>query len=234
MSVPNIIGIIPARAGSKGVPRKNVRPVGGKPLIARTWEAALSSGALTRLIVSTDDPEVVTLARAAGIDVPFVRPAALASDTASAVDVAEHALAWLADEQGYRPDVVAWLQPTSPLRATEDIVGALDQMATRGASAVVTVCEADHHPLWALRMTDDGVVTPWSGAEVPGRRQELPTAYRCNGALYLVRRELLLARRTFEPDPTLGYVMPIERSLDVDTPWDLYVADLVLRDRAYP
>src|SRR5580765_4600206 len=142
---PRILGIIPARAGSKGVPRKNIRTVGGAPLVSWTWKAAAAVPAIDRLIVSTDDPEIVALAAAAGVEAPFVRPPHLASDTASAFAVAEHALAWLDDTDGYRPDVVLWLQPTSPLRTDRDIEGALAMLDRHPSCAVMSVCESEHH-----------------------------------------------------------------------------------------
>jgi len=228
----SILAIIPARAGSKGVPRKNTCPVGGAPLIAWTWRAALAAGSVERVVVSTDDPEIAALAGAAGVDAPFLRPTRLASDTASAFVVAEHALGWLAEAEGYRPDVVLWLQPTSPLRTADDIESALALLHQSDASAVVGVCEAEHHPFWSVSIDADGVLHPLVAQAAGGtRRQDLPKAYRVNGAIYAIKRHVLLEQQTFDPEPTLGYVMPAERSIDVDSPWDLHVADLVLKDR---
>ena len=227
-----ILAVIPARAGSKGLPRKNIRPVGGIPLVCWTWMAARSVPAIDRLIVTTDDPEVVALARDAGVEVPFLRPPHLASDTASAFAVAEHALGWLDEDEGYRPDVVVWLQPTSPLRSAEDIAGAIAVHEKGQGAVVVGVCSAEHHPFWSVGMDQEGVLFPLAdrGPAVT-RRQDLPDAYRINGAIYVIGRDLLLAKRTFEPEPTIGYVMPIERSIDVDSAWDLHVADLVMKER---
>ena len=228
-----ILGLIPARGGSKGVSRKNVRLVGGAPLVCWTWIAAQAVPAIERLVVSTDDPEVASLARAAGIDVPFIRPPYLSSDTVSAFAVVEHALGWLEKAEGYRPDVVLWLQPTSPLRTAQDIQAAIALLERSSAFSVVSVCEAEHHPFWTFSMSADGVLRLlMDQGKSSTRRQELPRAYRVNGAIYLARRDVLLEQQTFDLEPSLGYVMPAERSIDVDSPWDLYLADLVLKDRA--
>jgi len=230
--VKGVLGLIPARAGSKGVPRKNLRLVGGAPLVSWTWAAARTVPAVERLVVSTDDPEVAALAREAGVDVPFVRPSHLASDTASVFAVAEHALGWLKDAEGYEPDVVLLLQPTSPLRTAQDIESAIVVMDRQRASAVVSVCEMEHHPFWTFSMNQDGVLR-WLAEEgkAATQRQELPPAYRMNGAIYLVRRQVLLEQRTFHPEPTVGFVMPPDRSIDVDSEWDLRLADLVISAR---
>ncbi len=228
----SVLAVIPARAGSRGVSRKNLRRVGGEPLIVWTWNAAQQVTAIDRLIVSTDDPEIVGLARAAGVEAPFVRPTHLSNDTASAFSVAEHALVWLEEMDGYEPDTVLWLQPTSPLRTAHDIQAALALHGCNPASAVVSVCETEHHPMWTFLMSAEGFLQPlFNEARTVMQRQELPQAYRVNGALYVVPRTTLVAQKTLEPEPTLGYLMPHDRSIDVDSEWDLYLADLLLRDR---
>lgn len=227
-----ILAIIPARAGSKGVPRKNLRVVGEKPLIAWTWDIARMAPSITRLIVSTDDHEVVELARASNVEVPFLRPATLADDLSLAVDVVEHTLSWLQQAESYRPDAVLLLQPTSPLRTAEDIEAAVALLMSKRAKSVVSVCSVEHHPLWTKCIDAEGQLYPWlTTKEMPQRRQELPEIFRLNGAIYLTRRDALLKHKSFHPPGTFGYVMPIERSLDIDTPWDLLLADLILTNR---
>ncbi|MBE7554831.1 MAG: acylneuraminate cytidylyltransferase family protein [Anaerolineales bacterium] len=229
----DILGIIPARGGSKGIPRKNVRQVGGRPLIAWTWEAAQVTPTVTRLIVSTDDQEIAGLARAAGIEIPFIRPAQFASDTASAIDVVSHALNWLQEQEQYRPDFVLWLQPTSPLRTSADIEAAATLAQEKAADSVISVCPVEHqHPALMKRVESNGLLKSWQDDQtLIQRRQELPPVYCLNGAIYLIRREVLLEQQTFYPEATFAYVMPSERSLDIDTPWDLYLVDLILKDR---
>jgi CMP-N-acetylneuraminic acid synthetase len=227
-----IIGLITARGGSKGIPRKNIVPLGGKPLIAWTIEAALASRRLSRVLVSTEDAEIAQVAATWGAEVPFIRPIELAQDTTPHILVMEHALRWLDEAAGLRPEYLLLLQPTSPFRAPEDIDAAIALAEAHAAIGVVSVCEMERHPYLAKRILADGTLSEFMTADTPLlRRQDWPPAYALNGALYLNRRESLLRDRTFLPPGTLGYVMPPERSLDVDTPWDLHLAELVLRDR---
>jgi CMP-N-acetylneuraminic acid synthetase len=210
-----------------------MRLVGGKPLITWSLDVGLAAPSISRLVVSTDDHEIADLARSAGVEVPFLRPAEFASDTALAIDVITHALDHLLRADNYRPDVVLWLQPTSPLRTIEDIETSIALMKEKSASSVVSVSPAEHHhPFLMKRLDDHGLLRPWVVDQtLPQRRQELPAAYCLNGAIYLARRELLLEQRTFYSESTYAYVMPAERSLDIDNAWDLYLVDLILKDR---
>ncbi len=225
-----IVGLIVARGGSKGVPRKNIKPLAGKPLIAWTIDAARQSQALARLILSTDDEEIADVARRHGAEVPFMRPAALAADDTLAIDVVEHALGWLDRDQDCRPDYLLLLQPTSPMRTAEDIRGAIGLAEERNAEAVVGVCEADSHPFLTKRLSEQGALEDFvSTDQADLRRQALPPAYMINGAIYLNRPESLLRHRSFVPTGTLAWVMPRQRSVDIDTPWDLRLAELQLK-----
>jgi CMP-N,N'-diacetyllegionaminic acid synthase len=169
------------------------------------------------------------------VEVPFLRPKELATDEALAPDVVLHTLDWLRQNEKYQPELILWLQPTSPLRTAGDIESAAQLLFEKEADAVVSVCPADHHPRWMKELDKDGIMTSWAKeGEIPQRRQELLPAYQLNGAIYLVRRQIMLEKRTFNPPATFAYVMPQERSLDVDTPWDIYLADLILRERSKP
>ena len=222
------IGIVTARGGSKGIPRKNVLPVAGKPLIAWTIEAALASGRLDRVILSTDDEEIAEAGRRFGAEVPFMRPAALAGDNTSSIAVMEHALDWLEQDSGL-PDYILLLQPTSPLRTAADINNAITLASERNSDAVVSVSECSPHPLLARTIRKDGTLEELLRAEDGyQRRQDLPPAYAINGAIYLNRPGSLRTTRSFIPRGTHAYVMPPERSIDVDTPWELSLADLLL------
>jgi CMP-N-acetylneuraminic acid synthetase len=224
-----VAALIPARGGSKGIPRKNLAVVGGKPLIAWTIEAALRSSLLNGVYVSTDDEEIARVSREYGAKVPFLRPLELASDQAGSLGVAFHALDWMAAHGG-EPDYLLLLQPTSPLRQTDDIDGAIRLAEEHRAAAVVGLSVAEPHPYYARRLSTDGIVSPFIAlAEEPVRRQDYPPAYCINGALYLNTPASLRADGTFEPPGALGYLMPLERSLDIDTPWQLRLADLALR-----
>jgi len=225
----SVLGLITARGGSRGVPRKNVRMVAGRPLIAWTTGAARASQRLDRLVLSSDDDEIMGVARALGCDVPFRRPAELATDTAPSMDVVAHALAQL---PGY--DIVVLLQPTSPLRSAADIDASLRLMVDSGAPACVSVRPALDHPYWTYRTDGAGRLLPYvrPDAGVAARRQDLPPAFALNGAIYAARVERLLETGSFLVDGTVAYEMPLDRSLDVDTESDLASAADRLTARA--
>ena len=225
----SVLGLITARGGSKGVPMKNLAPLAGRPLIAWTIEAALNSSSLDRVVVSTDDVRIADVAREWGAEVPFLRPAELAQDDSPHVDVVLHAIHWLSDREGNQPGRVVLLQPTSPLRSAADIDGAVNLALREDADAVVSVVESHVHPYLTHRMTERGILQPFVRCDVAyPRRQDLPPAYFVNGAVFVNRRTSLLATRTFYPNETYGYVMPPERSIQIDTLWDLRLAELVL------
>lgn len=227
-----IIGLITARGGSKSIPRKNVKLLAGKPLIAWTIETALKSRQLSRLIVSTDDEEIAQIAREWGAETPFMRPLELAQDDSSHISVIVHAIQWLEKSGGVQPDYIMLLQPTSPLRVVKDIDAAIELAETHSATAVVSVCEIDRHPYLSKRIFQDGTLGEFVSSDIDYlRRQALPQAYALNGAIYLNRRESLVRDRTVLPQGTYAYIMPPERSLDIDSSWDFYLADLILRDR---
>jgi len=225
-----VVALVLARGGSKGVPGKNIALVGGKPLIAWTIEAALASTRICRLILSTDDDEIAELARAHGCEVPFRRPPELARDESTGFDVCVHALRWIEGHEGRRPDFLLVLQPTSPLRTTADIDAVIDLATETRAPAVVSVSEASQHPYNVRRLDAAGALHDFLPVtDKPERRQDFPPAYALNGALFLATPEAVLDQSTFEPPGTLAYVMPRERALDIDTPLDLQLADLLLR-----
>ncbi|NEQ78820.1 MAG: acylneuraminate cytidylyltransferase family protein [Moorea sp. SIO2I5] len=228
-----IIGLITARGGSKSIPRKNTTLLAGKPLIAWTIEAALQSQGLNRVMVSTDDEEIADVSKKWGAEVPFLRPAALAQDDSAHIPVLIHAVEWLEQVEGTTLDYLMLLQPTSPLRSAKDIDLAIKLALDQNAESVVSVCEAFTHPYFTRRITGDGKLKDF--VQKPDgylRRQVLPPAYAWNGAIFLVRRDILIKKQTLETDRTYAYVMTPERSLEIDTPWDLYLADLILSDRS--
>lgn len=220
------LAVIPARAGSKRLPRKNLLPLGGKPLVAWTVEAALGAAGVTGVLVSTDSEEIAAVARAHGADAPFLRPASLATDTASSLDVVRHAVEFASGTLGLPCELTVLLQPTSPLRTAADVDAALGLLADRGADAVVSVCEADHSPLWMNTLPPDLSLDGFLREEARNRRsQDLPRHYRLNGAIYACRTEVLLREGTFLPARgAFAYIMPKERSVDVDDAFDLTLA----------
>ena len=225
MPDPIVLGVIPARGGSRGVPRKNLAMVGGASLVARAIRQAAGSALLTRTIVSTEDEEVAKAARQAGGEVPFLRPDHLARDETPTLPVLLHALEAVEAEDGRTYSHVVILQPTSPLRASSDIDAAIEKAVTTGADSVVTVCRAPH-PAKIKRIENDRLV-PYAVDEKEGtRRQDLgEPAWRRNGAVYVIRREVLLADRLFGDD-VRPVVMPEERSIEIDEAFDLKLAQL--------
>jgi len=231
MSMSDTVALIPARGGSKGVPRKNLRTLGGKPLIAWTIEAARRCSGIDRILVSTDDPEIQQVAKSCGAEAPFLRPLEFASDSATSVSVGLHALDWLAANGG-QPRRLVQLQPTSPLRSPSDIDGALLRHEEMGVPAVVSVRPASHPPQWLRRLGPEGQLLPWSDSPLPARRQDVDTeVYELNGAIYVVDTDIFRSERSYFPAGTIGYVMPAERSLDIDTLWDFHLAELVVERR---
>lgn len=224
-----VLGLITARGGSKGLPGKHLRLLGGKPLIVWTIEAALRAPELGRVMVSTDDPQIAAVCREHGADVPFLRPAELASDTSPHILTSEHALRWVEQEEGALPDYCLLLQPTSPLRTTADIRESIALAGERRPVAVVGVTPAAHHPAHLFNLDSGSVLTPCLPADTSyKRRQDLPPVLAVNGAIYLNRTTDLLRDRTYTPPGALAHVMPRERSVDVDTEWDLAIAEMWL------
>lgn len=233
---PSVLAVIPARGGSKGVPRKNLRTVGGRPLIA--WSVvlageAVAAGLVRRAIVSTDDPEIAAAARAAGGDVPFVRPPELADDRAKMAPVLRHAVLEAEAAEGVRFDWVLLLQPTSPLRTLDDLRRAIDLAATGETDSVISVVQVfDTHPVLMKRIEGERLV-PFCVPEPEGTRRQdyAPAAYMRNGAIYLTRRDVLVERGSIWGDSIRPYVMPEERSISVDTELHIRLLDQVLSER---
>ena len=220
-----VLAIITARGGSKGLPRKNLLLLSGRPLIGWSIAAALAAESVGRVVVSTDDPEIAEVARAEGAEVPFLRPAELASDTASSLDVVRHALT---ECPGL--DYFVLLQPTSPLRQSSDIDGAWQRMRTAGAETCVSVCETAESPWLMYLQADDGRLSRLLPEPAKGlRRQDLPLTYRLNGAIYLGQRERFLATGRLLDENTVAHVMPPERSVDIDTKADFDLAESLMR-----
>jgi CMP-N,N'-diacetyllegionaminic acid synthase len=224
-----VLAVIGARGGSKTLPGKNVALLGGKPLIGWTIEAALGAALVNRTIVTTDDPEIAMVARRHGAELPFMRPAKLAGDETPSTDAIIHAVEWLESYDNYRPDIVVSLQPTSPQRTAADIDAALSLMTARDADSVVSVTPADPHPYWTKTLDADGWITAFIPTEKPIiRRQDLPPVYALNGAIYAATREVLLTTRSWYTARTAAYIMPSERSLDIDTAMDFRIAQTMI------
>ena len=229
-----VLGIITARGGSKGIPGKNLKPLGGRPLLDYTIDAA-NDTPLDRLILSTEDPKIADVARRLGCEVPFMRPAELARDETPHLPVIVHAVQWLRDHEQYVPDVVVILQPTSPLRSSADIAAALRMLELSGADSVVSVnaVAAHAHPMRMLKVGADGLATLFvTGQPVRNRinrRQDLPEAFVMNGAVYACRTDVLFAADpSLYGDRVVAYPMPPERSISIDTLEDWEEAERAL------
>ncbi|OGR20664.1 MAG: acylneuraminate cytidylyltransferase [Desulfobacula sp. RIFOXYA12_FULL_46_16] len=219
-----ILAIIPARGGSKGVPGKNIRQAGGKPLIAWIIEAAKKSNHIDRLILSSDDPKIIGVAQKYGCEAPFVRPSDLAQDHSSASDVVLHALA---EMPGY--EYVMLLQPTSPLTRTTDIDGCIESCINSNAASVISVTEPGKSPYWMFNMGMDNKLSPVLGETYLNRpRQELPIVYMPTGAIYIAESGWFLENRSFYSDSTTGYIIPQERSLDIDSQFDFRLFETIV------
>jgi len=226
------LAVILARGGSKQIPGKNIRSLCGKPLIAWTIDSAISSQCFDRIMVSTEDYKIAEVACTFGAEVPFMRPEELAQDHSPSIASVLHAVHWLANHEDYHPDYVMLLQPTSPLRSPEDIQKAIQITQDKQADSVVSVTEVHHHPFWMKKISPDEHLIDFLPNQLSyARRQDLPTAYALNGAIYLAKRDVLLAKSSFYKDTTAAYVMPPERSLDIDTPWEFHLAELIMRDK---
>lgn len=222
-----VLGIIPARGKSKGVPRKNMKRLGGKPLIAWTIEESKKSRYLDRFILSSEDEEIMLFARYLGCDVPFVRPVELAQDDTPGIEPVLHALETLPE----RYDYVVLLQPTSPLRTKEDIDRCIELCVKQNASSCVSVTESDKSPYWMYVLNEIGKITPLLETEKRyNRRQDLPKVYTVNGAVYIAEVGWLLSNRSFMSNETHGYIMPRERSVDIDTELDFKFAEFLLQN----
>lgn len=227
-----VLGIVTARGGSKGLPGKNIRPLCGKPLIAWSIEAARTCASLDRLVVSTDSEEIAATARAHGADAPFLRPAELAGDTATSVDVIEHAIRFL-QARGEEYAYVVLIEPTSPLREPQDIDMALLQMSEAGADSVVSVCLADTvHPAFMFRRGQGERLELFQGGPFRVlRRQELEPVYFLEGTVYASRIDSLLRTRTFCQENTVGYEVPKWKAPEIDDIVDFLHVEAIMKHR---
>jgi len=227
-----VLGLVPARGGSKGVPGKNVRPLAGHTLLEYTARAARESGVLDRVILSTDSPEIADAGRRAGLEVPFMRPAALAGDDTPMLPVIQHALAETA-RSGWSPDVIVLLQPTSPLRRPEHIRDAVNVLRDTRADSVVTVVEVPRHlsPDYVMRI-DEGRLKPFlpEGARIT-RRQDARPAYSRDGTVYAFRRATVERFGGIYGDDCRPLLIDANESLSIDSPADWDEAERVLARR---
>lgn len=232
MAGKEILGIIPARGGSKRIPRKNIIDLCGKPLIYYTINAAINSELISRFIVSTDNKEIAEISKQFGAEVPFLRPKELAEDTSSTLDVLIHAINFLKEQENYHPDIVVILEPTSPLRTSNDIDAGINLHKKYNADSVVGVVKTDHwHPIRAKKISN-GILADYCIEEKEiRRRQDLPPAYFRNGAFYSSNVEIIMDGKLYG-DKIFPYIMPDYRSIDINSMIDLMLASKIIENKS--
>jgi len=228
---PVTLAIIPARGGSKRIPRKNLHLLGGKPLIAWTIETALASQMLDRVIVTTDDREIASVADRLGAEIPFMQPPDLAQDHIADFAVCSYAVQWLLNNETYYPDFIVWLRPTSPLRRIDDIDGAILKLIETDADCVRSVTLVEQHPYWMKRLADDRLLPFLRGKDEKTyyQRQLLPTLYYLNGAVDVTKTSNVLKKGFIFGGDMRAYVMPPERSVDLDSEMDFELAEIIMQ-----
>ena len=223
-----IVAIIPARGGSKGVKRKNIRQLNNKPLIAYTIEAAHRSKYIEKVVVSTEDIEIAEVSKYYGAEVPYLRPVELATDTAATIDVILNMLKYLEDNEGYKSEYVALLQCTSPFRNEKHIDEAIEKLFHTQMDAITSVCEVKDNPYWSNVFNGERLEYFLEVGRNFTRRQDLPKVYTFNGAIYIIKTEVLKKLKTLEPDRLTGYIMDELSSCDIDTELDFKMAELMM------
>jgi len=231
-----VLALIPARGGSKGLPRKNIRPLLGKPLIAYAIEEAAKSRYISRIVVSTDDEEILEVARSYGAEVPFLRPAELAKDNVTDLPVFQHALQYLMDSEEYRPEIVAHLRPTAPMRTHDHIDHGIELLVESGADSVRSVCPAPKHPCKMWRFVGKKIV-PFLTENICGKeaynlpRQQLPPVYIQNGSVDITWWDTIMKKNSMTGEIIVGMLMEEEDSVNIDSEIDLMLAEILLRKR---
>lgn len=223
------IAIIPARGGSKRLPGKNIKLLGGKPLIAWTIEAAIKSNVFDHVFVSTDSEEIASVSRDYGAKVPFLRPAELSSDTATTNDVVTHLINWFERKYSHEVSNICILQPTSPLRNAEHITDAFDEMKTKYAKAIVSVCELEYPIQFCNQLGVDGSMAGFIEPNDVKRTQDLDPIYRLNGAIYIFDRSYVNRMNELYSIGTFAYIMDSKSSIDIDTQMDFSLAAFYLK-----
>lgn len=234
----SILGLVPARGGSKGISRKNARKLGTRYLLEYTAEAARNSGVLTRIVLSTDDPEIADIGRQCGLEIPFVRPAELARDETPMLAVVQHAVKEL-QKSGEIFDAVCLLQPTSPLRSAATVRRCVMSLWDSDADSVVSLRPVPHefNPHWVYFMGEDRLLRISTGEPEPiPSRQQLPAAYHRDGSVFIVRTEVLMSRNSLYGTKTVGVISPAEEACDLDTEeqWSRLEDAMGIRESASP
>ena len=225
-----ILAIIAARGGSKGLPGKNIRELCGKPLISYTIEAAKEAKYITRVVVSTDDDDIARVSKESGADIPCMRPDELATDNASSIDAVLHMVNYLKEVENYNPEFIVLLQPTSPLRNSKHIDEAIKKLLETNMDAIVSVCESEVSPYWSNVFNEDKLEYFIEEGKKITRRQDLPKVYRMNGAIYGIKTDVFIKEKTLEPESLTGYIMSNKDSVDIDEALDFKFAEIIMKE----
>lgn len=224
-----VVAIIPARGGSKGIPRKNIKNLNGKPLIAYTIDEALKSKYIDRVIVSTEDLEIAEISKSFGAEVPFLRPKELAQDDTPGIEPIIHSINYLVNNENYNFDYVMCLQCTSPLRNSKQIDEAIDEIYKKDADSAVSVCESEVNPYWMKVIQDGKMLDFLNDNKFYARRQDLPIVYRLNGAIYLAKIEIILNKKSWYTNNTVPIIMDKISSIDIDDEIDFKFVEFLLK-----
>lgn len=226
-----VLCVIPARAGSKGLPGKNIKKLLGKPLIAYTIKQAKGSKYIDRIIVSTDSPHIAGISRRYGVETPFIRPKKLATDKSSTVDALLHAICWLEKEEGYEFDILVLLHANAPLRKKEDIDKCIELLLSENADNVFSVTEAHRNPYFnMIKLTPDKRASLIEKGNFSSR-QAAPKVFDMNSSIYVWRKAVLKETKSVFSKNTRVYIMPKERSIDIDDYLDFQIAEMLLRKK---
>lgn len=225
-----LLVIIPARGGSKGIQKKNIKEINGKPLISYTIEEAKKSKYITRIIVSTEDQEIAEISKKYGAEVPFLRPIEIAGDNTPGIDPVIHCINWLRDNENYIPQYVCLLQCTSPLRKIEQIDEALEKLIFSNSDSLVSICESEVTPYWMKKIENGNMKDFMEDIPLYSRRQDVPKVYKLNGAIYVSRTETLLKNKTWYNEFTLPYIMDKITSIDIDDIIDFKFAEFLMKE----
>lgn len=230
----SFLAIIPARAGSKRLPNKNILNLNNKPLIAYSIEAGINSKYIDEVMVSSDSEEIIDISKNYGAEVPFIRPEILATDTATSLDVVKHTILFYRNRLKLSFDYLVLLQPTSPLREASDIDSAIEFLMDKKADCVVSVCEAEHSPLWMNTLSDNLSMDDFIPKELENKRsQDLKKFYRINGAIYIVKVDKFLSKNSlFLKKNSYAFIMDREKSIDIDEEIDFKLAKVLLDEKS--
>lgn len=225
-----ILGLIPARGGSKGIPNKNIRKLCGIPLISYSINAAKKSKLISRIHVSTDDPKIASVAKKQGISVPFMRPKSISKDSSSNIEVIKHSLSQLKNKENFVPDIIVYLQPTSPLRTSAMIDQSIKMLKNSNASSVLGVKKVKNHP-YSMFWKKQKFLKPFNQNYLKYlRRQDSPTLFYPTGSIYTFWRKTVEKTNSHYGPRILPYVLPEESSIDIDTKYDLSLAEFILKN----